>query len=140
MYYYICKLCFLQCTLKSLNKIMRKLSYTNCTVSVNKTFSLLGRIRYPRLKDIKRGKQLILRKHTCVCKRVLRSVDLPALVYPTIAAIGVPLFALFFLIMSLCDFTSSNSFESFAILSLIILLSSLQFSSTRSPGTDSTTS
>lgn len=54
---------------------------------------------------------------------LLRSVDLPALVYPTIAATGVEVLALLLLWTSLCSFISLRSTESFDILSLISRLS-----------------
>ena len=68
---------------------------------------------------------------TSASVRWLRSVDLPAFVYPTIAITGILFFSLLALIICLCCCTSLSSLRSCAIRSFISLLS---ISSFFSPG------
>ena len=93
----------------------------NPTVSVSRTFSPLGSsILLVVGSSVAKS---LSSDNTPASVSLLRSVDLPALVYPTIAATGVKVLALLLLWTSLCSFISLRSAESFDILSLISRLS-----------------
>src|SRR3990170_3824872 len=97
----------------------------NPTVSVTMVSFSLGNLK--RREAVSRVAKSLSSTRVELFVRVLRSVDFPAFVYPTIDIIGISLFALFLLLSTLPRLRFLSSFSSCIILSVTLLLSTSSF-------------